>query len=91
MGIPAKVHKSKKVRDLASKLLILYKKKGFCDESAQNDVLKNKLPLNSILSKFSELDLTAIKYFHSSVTLTTAVTVCFETEKPEYSNEREDP
>ena len=38
--------------DLAGQLLIL--KEMF--ESAQTDVLKNKLPLNSIISKFSELD-----------------------------------
>ena len=32
-------------------------KKIFGDESAQTGVLKNILPLKSILSKFSELDL----------------------------------
>ena len=42
---------------LPSKLLILLKKKENCYESAQTDVLKNILPLNSILSKFSELDI----------------------------------
>ena len=56
------LNKSKKVSskkrflsDLANKLLILLKKL-FCDESAQTDI-KNILPLNSIPSKFSELDI----------------------------------
>ena len=62
MGKTAKVHKSKKMSskkkflgDLARNPLILFKKN--CDELAQTDVLKNTLPLNSILSKFSELDI----------------------------------
>ena len=41
---------------LATKLLILLKKL-FCNESAQTEVFKNISPLNSILRKFSELDL----------------------------------
>ena len=47
--------------DLASKLLILLFKNDFVMNNrsiiAQTDVLKNILPLNSILSKFSELDI----------------------------------
>ena len=39
--------------DLVSKLLTI----RFCDKSVQTDVLKNILPLNFILSKFSELDI----------------------------------
>ena len=42
--------------DLVSKLLILFVKIK-CGKSAQTDVLKNILPMNSILSKFSEFDL----------------------------------
>ena len=72
-GQNAKVHKSKKtssntkiLSDLVSKLLILFvKKKRFCDEWAQTDVLKNILPPNSILSKFSELHLN-ISHFNMS-------------------------
>ena len=35
----------------------IFKKKILCYKSAQTDVLKNILPLNFILSQFSELDL----------------------------------
>ena len=45
------------ISDFASKLWILLKKNIFWNESAPTDVLKNIMPLNSILSKFSELDL----------------------------------
>ena len=53
--------KKKFLSDLASKLLILFKYIYihiyiFCDESSQTYVLENILPLNSIPSKFSELD-----------------------------------
>ena len=43
-------------------------KKRFCDKSAQTDVLKNILPLNSILSKFSELNLHSVMIKISPVT-----------------------
>ena len=52
-GKTAKVNK-KFLSDLASKLLLLFKKKF--DESAQTYVLEKISPLNSISSKFSDFD-----------------------------------
>ena len=48
--------------NLLSKLLIISVKKKI-DESDQTDVLKKKLPLNSILSKFLGLDIKYVSDF----------------------------
>ena len=57
--------------DLASKLLILFKKNDLVIKTAQTDVLKNILPLNSILSKLSELyvDLSVVPFMGVSTAL----------------------
>ena len=64
---------SKKILSgLVGKLLVLF----YCDQTAQTDVLKNILPTNSILSKFSEINVCVYELCKFEIMQLTVVMCC---------------